>query len=154
VRILVHSDRSLSSHTDWITDVKRNQNEEINIKANTALGPTQPPIQWVPGALSPWVKRPKREAGHSPPSSAEVKECMELYLHSSNTPSWRGAYLSTGTTLPLLYLYLTPQIMWRLNSTPLGQEIFEETHNKSFIFHCRSCPKSVFWKLYYWNDEN
>jgi hypothetical protein len=32
-----------------------------------------------------------READHSPPSSAEVEECVELYLHSPNTPSWRGA---------------------------------------------------------------
>jgi hypothetical protein len=32
-----------------------------------------------------------READHSPPSSAEVKEWVELYLHSPNTPSWRGA---------------------------------------------------------------
>jgi hypothetical protein len=39
-----------------------------------ALGPTQPPIQWVPGALPLGVKRPGREADHSPPSSAEVKE--------------------------------------------------------------------------------
>jgi hypothetical protein len=31
-----------------------------------ALGPTQPPIQWVPRALSPGTKRPGREAGHSP----------------------------------------------------------------------------------------
>jgi hypothetical protein len=38
-----------------------------------ALGPTQPPIQWVPGALSLEVKRPGREADHSPPSSTEVK---------------------------------------------------------------------------------
>jgi hypothetical protein len=42
--------------------------------SKTALGPTQPPIQWVPGALSLGVKRPGREADHSPPSSAEVKE--------------------------------------------------------------------------------
>jgi hypothetical protein len=41
--------------------------------SRTALGPTQPPIQWVPGALSLGVKRPGREADHSPPSSAEVK---------------------------------------------------------------------------------
>jgi hypothetical protein len=41
--------------------------------SRTVLGPTQPPIQWVPGALSPGVKRPGREADHSPPSSAEVK---------------------------------------------------------------------------------
>jgi hypothetical protein len=40
-----------------------------------ALGPTQPPIQWAPGALSPGVKRQVREADHSFPSSAEVKNC-------------------------------------------------------------------------------
>jgi hypothetical protein len=34
-----------------------------------------------------------RETDHSPPSSAEVKEWVELYLHSPNTPSWRGAQL-------------------------------------------------------------
>jgi len=35
-----------------------------------------------------------READHSPPSIAEVKECVELYIHSPNTPSWRrGAEL-------------------------------------------------------------
>jgi hypothetical protein len=40
----------------------------------TALGPTQPLIQWVPGAFSLGVKRLEREADHSPPSSAEVKK--------------------------------------------------------------------------------
>jgi hypothetical protein len=38
-----------------------------------ALKPTQPPIQWIPGALSLGIKRPGRETGHSPPFSAEVK---------------------------------------------------------------------------------
>jgi hypothetical protein len=56
-----------------------------------ALEPTQPPIQWVPGAFSLGIKRPGREADHSPPSSAEVKEWVELYLHFHNTPSWRDA---------------------------------------------------------------
>jgi hypothetical protein len=51
----------------------------------TVLGPAEPPIQWVPRVLSLGVKRPGREADHSPPSSAEVKEYVELYLHSSNT---------------------------------------------------------------------
>jgi hypothetical protein len=49
--------------------------------SRTALGPTQPPIQWVQRALSLAVKRPGREADHSPPCSAEVKEWVELYLH-------------------------------------------------------------------------
>jgi hypothetical protein len=47
-----------------------------------AVGPTQPPIQWVPGALSLWVKRPGSEADNLAASSARVKECVELYLHS------------------------------------------------------------------------
>jgi hypothetical protein len=42
--------------------------------SRTALGPIQPPIQWVPGAVSLEVEWPGREADHSPPSSAEVKE--------------------------------------------------------------------------------
>jgi hypothetical protein len=33
------------------------------------------------------------ESDHSPPPSAEVKELVELYLHSPNKPSWRGAQL-------------------------------------------------------------
>jgi hypothetical protein len=36
------------------------------------LGPTQPPTQWVPGALSLGLKRPGREADHSPPTSAGI----------------------------------------------------------------------------------
>jgi hypothetical protein len=47
-----------------------------------ALGPTQAPTQWVSGALSVEVKRPGREADHSPPSTVEVNECVDLYLHS------------------------------------------------------------------------
>jgi len=62
------------------------------------------PIQWVPGALSLGVKRPGREADHSPPPRAEVKVCVELYLHSPTTPSWRGAQLKYRDILPLLYL--------------------------------------------------
>jgi len=37
-----------------------------------ALGHTYPPIRWVPGAITPRVKRPEREAEHSPSSSVEV----------------------------------------------------------------------------------
>jgi hypothetical protein len=66
-------------------------NFSVTTTSRTVLGSTRPPIQWVRGFLSLGVKRPEREADHSPPCSAEVKECMELYLHSPNMPSWRGA---------------------------------------------------------------
>jgi hypothetical protein len=47
-----------------------------------AVGPTQPPIQWAPDTLSLGVKWLGCEADHSPPSSAEVIEYVELFLHS------------------------------------------------------------------------
>jgi hypothetical protein len=50
--------------------------------SRTVLGLIQHPIQWVAGALSLGIKRPGREADHSPSSNAEVKECVELYFHS------------------------------------------------------------------------
>jgi hypothetical protein len=77
----------------------------VSRDSSVGMGPTQPPIEWVLGDLSLGVKRSGREADHSLSSSAEVKECVELYLRSPNTPSWRGASLSTGTTLPNLYPY-------------------------------------------------
>jgi hypothetical protein len=52
-----------------------------------ALGPTQPPIQWVPG-LYRGVKRPGHGVDSPPPSSTKVKERVELYLFSPSRPSW------------------------------------------------------------------
>jgi hypothetical protein len=57
----------------------------------------------LPGAFSPRVKRPGPEADHTLPSSAEVKERVELYLHSPNTRSWRGAQLRKAQ----IQIYLT-----------------------------------------------
>jgi hypothetical protein len=80
--------------------------------SRTALGSTQPPIQWVPGALFLGIKWPEHEADHSPPSSVKVKENVELHIHSPNMPSWHGAQLkSTGTILPLLYSYTLPSCL-------------------------------------------
>jgi hypothetical protein len=41
---------------------------------------------------------PGNEVDHSPPLCAEVKERVELCLHSPNTPSWGGAELKHGVT--------------------------------------------------------
>jgi len=47
--------------------------DEIFRPSRPALGPTQPPVHWVPG-LSGGKVRPRRAADHSPPSSAAVME--------------------------------------------------------------------------------
>jgi hypothetical protein len=40
----------------------------LSMSSRPVLGPAQTPIQWVPE-----VKRPGREAHHSPPTSAEIE---------------------------------------------------------------------------------
>jgi hypothetical protein len=95
---------------DWSSTVLFPKGLEIFLFTTmfrTALGPIQPPIQWVSRALSLGAKRPGREVEHSLPSITEVKECVELYVYSPNTPSWCGAQLkNTGTTL-LYLIYIT-----------------------------------------------
>jgi len=72
-----------------------------------ALGPTQPPIQWVTGVLSLGVKRPGREANHSPPSSAEIKNaCGYISTPQYTFKAWCSVKKSRGPSLLLLYFTL------------------------------------------------
>jgi hypothetical protein len=65
----------------------------------SALGPTQPPVQWVPGgSFSGGKARPGRDADRSSPSSAEVKKEQELYLLSPKCACMER----NGTTVPFL----------------------------------------------------
>jgi len=47
--------------------------QNIPYPSRQALGPTQPPVQWVPG-LSWGAKRSVHGTDHPPPSGAKVKE--------------------------------------------------------------------------------
>jgi hypothetical protein len=60
-----------------------------------SLRPTQPSIQWIPGGKA----RPRCDADHSPPSSAEVKNEQDLYLLSPPPPS--ASMACSGTVLAL-----------------------------------------------------
>jgi hypothetical protein len=55
-----------------------------SISFREILRPTQPPLQWVPEALSPVVKRQKHEADHSILTCAEV---METYISIATPPN-------------------------------------------------------------------
>jgi hypothetical protein len=61
----------------WTTGVQFNSRHSTIFLFSTASrptsGPTHPPLQWITRAISSWVKRPGREADHSPPSGPEVK---------------------------------------------------------------------------------
>jgi hypothetical protein len=72
-------DRAVGIATGWTAGVRFPTGTKIflfSIASRLAnLRPTQPPIQWVPGAhcREGGVKRPRREADHSAPSSAKVQ---------------------------------------------------------------------------------
>jgi hypothetical protein len=74
------------SYSDWVRAGRSGSDSRrglgiflFDTVSRAALGPTQPPIQWVPGAPS---LGPGHEADHPLPSSAEVIECLELYTSS------------------------------------------------------------------------
>jgi len=57
--------------------------------APVQTGPGAHPASYTMGTGSfPGVKRSGRGVDHAPPSSAEVKERVELYLYSPYGPSW------------------------------------------------------------------
>ena len=74
---------------------------------------TRPDRPWGPLSLLydgyrvsfPGVKRPGRGVNHPPPSSAEVKERVQLYLYFPSGLPWTVP----GRTLPFtLYIYCAP----------------------------------------------
>jgi hypothetical protein len=71
------------------------------------VGPTQPPILWVPGALSLRIKRSGREVDQSPPSSTEVRMSGAIPpLPQYAFMAWCSVYKSTGTTLHLPFTFM------------------------------------------------
>jgi hypothetical protein len=69
-----------------------------------AVGPTQPPVQWVAG-LSRVKEQPGRDADPSPTSSAVGHERVELYLYFSYGPYglYRVSVLVQGWPLPFYF---------------------------------------------------
>jgi hypothetical protein len=57
----------------------------LSTASRLALDPAQPPIQWVPAAPSPRLKRLGREADHSLHVVSRSKK-VELYLYSLICP--------------------------------------------------------------------
>ena len=62
---------------------------EARFSALVQTGPGAQPASYAVGAETfPGIKRPGRGVEHPPPSSAEVKEKVELYIYSPSGPSW------------------------------------------------------------------
>jgi hypothetical protein len=112
------------------------------ITSITALGPTHPPIKWVPWALSLWLRSPGHKVDHSPSSSTKVKNVwsytstfsyifMVWCLIKHRMSLWHGTYLSTVTEVLLAF---TLPLQLNMCDQPL----------KPFQCHLNSfCPDGV-----------
>ena len=75
--------------------------DQIFRPSRPALGPTQPPVKWVPGLYRGKV-RPGRASDHSPPSSAAV---MEQNSYTSTHPlGYTGPVTGSLYLLHILYI--------------------------------------------------
>jgi hypothetical protein len=91
-----------------------------------ALWPTQPSVQWVPGAPSLRVKRLRREAYHSPTSNAEAKNAWS-YTFTPSTSSLGRAWLSKRHFFMACYLanrmYNFTFAFWYINMKRLSDPV-------------------------------
>jgi hypothetical protein len=70
-----------------------------SIASRSALGPTQPPMKCVPWGTSQGVNRPEREADHSSPIGAKVKNSgairKDIFAFIYYESFLRNLYIST-----------------------------------------------------------
>jgi hypothetical protein len=88
----------------WSLSPGRIKNFLFSMLSRPALGFTQPPTKWVPGALSLGSKRPGHEADHSPSASAEVKK---MWIYTSIPPYTFMAQCLISLSHGQLYLFTT-----------------------------------------------
>ena len=93
-----------------VKDKRQNQDNPVEARfsapVQTGPGAHPAPIQWVPG-----VKRLWRGVHHPPPSGAEVRERVELYLYTPSRPSW-----------PVTFFL--PYVSFRSSCTPNLHSVF------------------------------
>jgi len=85
----LHAGQDLVQHVQYSTLLKAWQFREEIFSflywSRLGLGPTQPPQ-----VSFPRVNRPGYDVDHPPPSSPDVKERLELYLHIPSVSSWHA----------------------------------------------------------------
>jgi hypothetical protein len=88
-----------------VQDLEGSRNFLLTTMSRPVLGHIQPPIQWVPGAISLGVKWLGHKADHSPPSSAGVKNMWSY----TSTPLY--AFMVWCSVKAQEQLYLLPLII-------------------------------------------
>ena len=102
---LMGRDSSVGIATSWtVRGSNPNGGRDFPHPSRPTLGPTRPPIQWVPGSF-PGVKRPQRGVDHPPASKCRGwRKSRAIHL----LPLWASVACSREN----LYLYLYLILLW------------------------------------------
>ena len=82
LKFCVGRDSSVGKVTDWGLDdmgIECQWGRDFPYPSSRTLGPTHPPLRWVPGLFFLGVMRSGHDVDHPRPCGAEVKERVELY---------------------------------------------------------------------------
>jgi hypothetical protein len=100
-----------------------------------------------------WDCPDTKDSNHPPPSSAEVKESVELYLHSPNMSSGRGAQLKHRDNFTF-YLYYSQLFQLKFNTNKITLE-FKRKHDFKHVhlfIKCISLLKDISTSTLYITD--
>jgi len=78
-------------------------------KSTQALVLTHSPTELIPGVLSPGVKRPRGEAGHSPVSTADIKN--KWIYSSTNFVCFHGLKKKRSRLITALFWVITQRVV-------------------------------------------
>jgi hypothetical protein len=120
-------------------------NFTLHHRVQTGSGAYPASNQWVPGPLSLAVKRPRREADHSPPSSAKVKNAWSY----NSTPQYAFmgwfSIKAQGQLYLLPFFYFSAYHLWRVEVS-IGCRLGDESKFYVFLFccqHSRNCREET-----------
>jgi hypothetical protein len=74
------------------------------------------------------------------PSTAEVKEWVELYLHSPNMLSWHGAQLKHRDNFTFTFIYVNISLTVQSSISSYMSEEFDFSHPYIILISSSQCP--------------
>jgi hypothetical protein len=119
-----------SRYSDWLRAGRSVDGIPVGARfsAPVQTGPGAHPASYTMGTgYLQGEKRPKRGVDYPPPSSAEIKEKVELYLYSTSGPTW----LVRGRSLPFIPFSMACLILLRSDTSKHNKQTSRQSLSRN-----------------------